>query len=112
MAFEQLKQRLHEKFQREVRRIDIDGEVVYFKKVGFLVKDWQRVYPPVSEDGTTWNKKALIFGSKQNMVKSTLIFVLAVLVILAFKEYTSSLTAFLQQPEVRACLTDLGYTIG
>lgn len=109
--FDGLKSRLHEKFQKTVRKVVIDGEVIYFKKVGFIVKDWQRVYPPVTEDGKYWNKVALLFGSKQQFVRSTLFFLLALFVFFGFYEYTHSLTAFLQQPEVRICLEKAGYVI-
>lgn len=111
MVFESLKRRLHEKFQREIIKVNVDGEDICLKKTGYFIKDYERVYPPVSEDGKEWNVKVLLFGSKKNFARTTLLFILVILGILAFKEYTDSLTRFLQQPDIRLCIEQLGYNI-
>lgn len=94
--FEKLKQKLLDRIERDAvksectyhptRDADPITETVYLKRSKMpLTGDWQRIYPPVNEDGS-WNIINLIFGGKKNLIRLLFIATLVVMVLLGFKE--------------------------
>ena len=64
----------------EKRNGEIETEEVLIKRSNFpLIGDWQRIYPPLNEDGS-WNIVNTIFGGKRNLYK--LIAIMAILALL------------------------------
>ena len=89
---EYLKQKLLDRIERDAVKSemtyhptrDSEGitETVYMKRSKTpLTGDWQRIYPPVNEDGS-WNIINLIFGGEKNLYR--LIFVGGLIAIVLF----------------------------
>jgi len=100
--FEKLKQRLLERIERDAMKSECTyhinkgskkrpeivsiTETVYMKRSKMpLTGDWQRIYPPVNEDGS-WNLVNLIFGGKKNLIKLIFVGGLIAIVLFGFKE--------------------------
>ena len=60
-------------------------EIVYFKRSLTPLGDWQRIYPPVNENGKI-NWINFLFGGKRNLIKLIAILVIVGMVILQFYE--------------------------
>lgn len=62
-----------------------ETELVYFKRSSGFLGDWQRIYPPIDEEGRIkWLN--LIFGGYRNLIKLILILGIIGMVLLQFKE--------------------------
>ena len=87
-------------------------EEVIFKRSRIpVLGDWQRVYPPINEDGKI-NWINLIFGGKKNFIKLILIAGLIFMVFFAFKEVFNSFEAFRSQECVKNCIEMAKQSIG
>ena len=93
---EKLKQKLLDRIERDAvksvmtyhptRDAEPITETVYMKRSKTpLTGDWQRIYPPVNEDGS-WNIVNLVFGGKKNLMKLVYVGSLIALVLFAFNE--------------------------
>lgn len=59
-------------------------ETVYFKRSAMpLVGDWQRIYPPIKENGKV-NWINLWFGGKKNLIKTLIVLGIVAMVIFQF----------------------------
>jgi hypothetical protein len=94
--FEKLKQKLLERIERDAMKSECTyrptknsepiTETVYMKRSKMpLTGDWQRIYPPVNEDGS-WNFINLIFGGKKNLIRLIFIGALIAMVLFGFSE--------------------------
>jgi len=99
--FEKLKQRLLERIERDAvksectytpveflsgKKGDPITETVYMKRSKMpLTGDWQRIYPPVNEDGS-WNVINVIFGGKKNLIRLIGVGAIVAMVLLGFNE--------------------------
>jgi len=64
----------------------ITEPVVYLKRSKIpLTGDWQRIYPPVNEDGT-WNVVNLLFGGWKNLIRLLIIGAIIATVYAGFNE--------------------------
>ena len=99
--FEELKRKLQAKIEKNAVKstmswTDNDGivhsEEVIMKKSNVPLGDWQRIYPPVNEDGS-WNIMNLVFGGWRNMVKLMIMFGIIAFVLLQFYENFNIITA-------------------
>jgi len=77
-------------FKSELTYTDKKGkehtETVYFKRSSLpVVGDWQRIYPPVDENGKI-NKMNLWFGGKKNLIKTLIVLGIVTMVVLQFME--------------------------
>ncbi len=100
--FEKFKQRLLERIERDAvksectyrptRTSDPITETVYLRRSKKpLTGDWQRIYPPVNEDGS-WNIINLIFGGNKNLIRLLYVGALIALVLFAFNETFNYIT--------------------
>lgn len=94
--FEKLKQKLLDRIERDAVKSQMTyhptrdsepiTETVYMKKSKTpLTGDWQRIYPPVNEDGS-WNIINLIFGGKKNLIRLIYVGALIGIILFAFNE--------------------------
>ena len=94
--FEKLKLKLLDRIERDAVKSEMTyhptrdapgiTETVYMKRSKTpLTGDWQRIYPPVNEDGS-WNIINLIFGGKKNLMRLIYMGALIGLVLFAFSE--------------------------
>ncbi len=94
--FEKLKEGFLERIERDAVKSECTyrktrdsepiTETVYMKRSKMpLTGDWQRIYPPVNEDGS-WNLINLIFGGKKNLIKLMCIGGLIAIVYFGFSE--------------------------
>lgn len=92
--FEKLKQNLLDRIERDAVKSEMTyhltrdsepiTETVYMKRSKTpLTGDWQRIYPPVNEDGS-WNIINLIFGGKKNLYRLLMIGGIIALVLFGF----------------------------
>lgn len=92
--FEKLKQRLLDRIERDAVKSEMTyhptrdapgiTETVYMKRSKTpLTGDWQRIYPPVNEDGS-WNIINLVFGGKKNLIRLICVGGIIALVLLGF----------------------------
>lgn len=92
--FEKLKQNLLDRIERDAVKSEMTyhptrdsepiTETVYMKRSKTpLTGDWQRIYPPVNEDGS-WNIINLIFGGKKNLYRLLMVAGIVVIVLLGF----------------------------
>ena len=104
-------QKILERIEKDGKKVNMgteqNPEWVYFKKSGFITKEWHIIYPPVNEDGTT-NKTNLWFGGKGNAIKLAVIFGLMLLLVLGIYQIISSYNEILANPAVQNCLTMAG----
>ena len=63
----------------------VHTEEVVMKRSKLPLGDWQRIYPPVNEDGS-WNIMNLLFGGWRNMIKLIIILGIIAFVLLQFYE--------------------------
>jgi len=114
--FEKLKKRLQEKIEKnavksELTWIDSFGNVhidkVLLKRSQmWLVGDWERIYPPINEDGT-WNITNLLFGGKKNLIKLVVYVILVGIVLLAFYEIFHYVEVLRSLPCFQSCLNPI-----
>ena len=94
--FEKLKENLLARIERDAYKSEftykqkLDSkpitETVYMKRSNTpLTGDWQRIYPPVNENGS-WNIINLVFGGKKNLIKLLFVSGLIALVLFGFNE--------------------------
>ena len=94
--FEKLKQSLLERIERDAVKSEMTyrfkknsepiTETVYMKRSKTpLTGDWQRIYPPVNEDGS-WNIINLIFGGKKNLIRLICVGGIIAMVLFGFNE--------------------------
>lgn len=94
--FEKLKKGMLDRIERDAvesemtyhptRNSEGITETVYMKRSKTpLTGDWQRIYPPVNEDGS-WNIINLIFGGKKNLYRLICVSGVIAMVLFGFKE--------------------------
>lgn len=75
-------------FKSHLTYVDRKGkehtEEVYFKRSLMPLGDWQRIYPPIGEDGKL-NWTNLLFGGKKNLIKTLII--LGIVLMILFQMY-------------------------
>lgn len=92
--FEKLKTKLLDRIERDAMKSECTyrptrnsepiTETVYMKRSKTpLTGDWQRIYPPVNEDGS-WNIVNLIFGGKKNLYRLLMVAGIVAIVLLGF----------------------------
>jgi hypothetical protein len=74
----------------EIKRVDMEGEIVYLKKNSVL--GWKVVYPIRNEDGTINWFNLLTGGSWWNLL---IPFFIVLMIILVLYEYTSNIKHFI-----------------
>jgi len=72
-----------------------------------LTGDWQRIYPPVNEDGT-FNIVNLIFGGRKNLIRLLFVLGLITIVLLGYKDLFNYI-AYLEESCIPAI--NLGYNL-
>ncbi len=72
------KEKILERIEKNAIKIDVNDGFVYLKKSGFF-KEWHIINPPINPETERINWNNFIFGGKGNAVKSTLIFLMAIL---------------------------------
>jgi len=118
-----LKKFMFEKIEKNSIKIDADGETIYLKKKN----GWHIIYPPVNiesvekatdEQGNIdwkkvkWDKTALIFGSKENAIKSSIIGIITILLILGVWQVISSYNSIVLNPVIQSCIKNAGIVLG
>lgn len=100
--FEKLKQRLLDRIEKDAVKSEMtyhinEGtkknpkiksitETVYIRRSKMpLTGDWQRIYPPVNEDGTL-NIVNFIFSGKKNLIRLLFVAGIITIVLLGFQE--------------------------
>lgn len=94
--FEKLKTKLLDRIERDAVKSEMTyhptrdalgiTETVYMKRSKtLLIGDWQRIYPPVNEDGS-WNIINLIFGGKKNLCRLLCIVGIMAMILLGYNE--------------------------
>jgi len=94
--FEKLKQVLLDRIERDAVKSEMTyhptkgapgiTETVYMKRSRTpLTGDWQRIYPPVNEDGS-WNIINVVFGGRKNLIRLIAVGAVVAMVLLGFSE--------------------------
>jgi len=114
-----LKKSLFELIEKNSIKVEVGGETIYLKKH----KDWQVIYPPVNiksieeatdENGVIdwkkvkWDKTALIFGSKSNAIKTTIVSGIVLLFAFGAWQLISSYNAVISNPIFQECFKQTG----
>lgn len=122
--FEKLKQKLLDRIEKDAVKSDMTyhlnkgtkkhpriksiTETVYIKRSKMpLTGDWQRIYPPVNEDGT-FNIVNLIFGGRKNLIRLLFVLGLITIVLLGYKDLFNYI-AYLEESCIPAI--NLGYNL-
>jgi len=82
---------------------DHTEEVIMKRSNTPLVGDWQRIYPPINEDGS-WNWINTIFGGKKNLIKLIMVLGIMAMILFAFNEVFNGIEAFRSTPCVQSCI--------
>lgn len=98
-----LKQWMQKKIEKGAIKSELDGEEVYMKKSGFLIKDWHRFYPPVNEDGS-WNWINLLFGGKRNLLRLVIILLIVFMALYGIYEILQGTYALTENLCVQECI--------
>jgi hypothetical protein len=115
MNLENFKKGLMEKleknsYKQELSYVDRNGEtqteIVYLKKSTFFLGDWNRIYPPINENGKL-NLVNLIFGGKRNLAKLIFYLVIVALFFIAYREALTNYNNLSDIPCVKSCLFNL-----
>ena len=78
-------------------------EVIMKKSSMPLVGDWNRIYPPIDENGSI-NWINTIFGGRKNLIKLIIIFTIILMVFLAFREVSLAYENLKNMPCVQNCI--------
>lgn len=103
--FENLKQWMLRRLERDSIKSELDGEVVYMKKskLPILGGGWVQIHPPVNEDNS-WNLVNLVFGGWRNLKILIVMLVLVGMILYAFKNVFTQYEALRNLPCVQQCL--------
>jgi hypothetical protein len=88
----------------EKRNGELETEEVLIKRSNFpLIGDWQRIYPPLNEDGST-NYTNLIFGGKKNLIKLILVLIVVGLFLYGAYDILHQSKVLMENPCVLNCM--------
>ncbi len=106
--FENLKEKMLLRIERDCVKSELGGNIVYLKKSHFplIGGEWQEINPPVNEDGT-WNIINLIFGGKRNLTILTVILLIFGMVASQFYTNFAYVESLRNIPCVEMCLSNL-----
>jgi len=98
-----LKEKMLERIERDSIAVNVNGEKIYLKKSGKL-KEWRVIYLPVDPETMKWNWANLIFGGKENAIKTFIIGFIVTLLAIGAYDLINSYNEVFSNPIVQACL--------
>ena len=116
-----LKKIMLERIEKNGIKLDVEGERIYLKKS----KDWHVIYPPVNiksyedatHDGVTdwkkvkWNYTNLIFGGKQNAIRTLVIGLITLCAAFGAWQLIASYNVLAANPIIQSCAKQAGIVL-
>ena len=107
-----IKEIMLDRIEKDSIKVNVNGDIVYLKKSGFLVKEWRVIYPPVNPETKKWNKMNLIFGGKGNAIKYLAVGLMVVLLAIGVYDIVHSYNITMSNPAVKLCLDNANIKLG